>query len=289
MFVLENEILKVTIKLRGAELDSIHNKQNKVDYLWSGDPAVWGKKSPVLFPIVGSLKNDTGFYKGKSLNMTRHGFAREMEFLITEESGDRLALTMESTEDTMWKYPFHFRFEVIYTLQGDTLKVTYAVHNTGDEAMPFSVGAHPAFALPLQPGSVYNDYYLEFNKVENAERWPIAENGLMETSSVPMLNNTNHLPLTKKLFEKDAIVFKDLVSNKVVLKSDSSSAGLEMTFTGFPYMGIWAAKNADFVCIEPWIGISDSTDSDQQLENKEGMNILMPANTFDCSWLVTMF
>lgn len=289
MFVLENEILRVTVKLKGAELDSIHNKKNKVDYLWSGDPAVWGKKSPVLFPIVGTLKNDTAFFMDKTLNMTRHGFARDTEFLVADESAEILELEIESTEETMFQFPFHFRFEVIYRLKADKLSVTYAVHNTGDVPMPFSVGGHPAFRLPLQDGSVYSDYYLQFSETENVARWPIAEGGLISDTPVPMLRNTDRLPLSKELFHKDAIVFKKLQSDKVILKCDTSSAGLEMDITQFPYLGVWAAKDADFVCIEPWRGLADNINSDQQLLDKEGIIILMPSNSFECTWSVTVF
>lgn len=289
MFTLENESLKVTIKLKGAELDSIHNKLNKIDYLWSGDATYWGKKSPVLFPIVGSLKNNTSFVNDKSLHLTRHGFARDAEFFVTEESNDAITLSLESNEDTLQVYPFHFRFDITYTLKDSTLSVTYLVRNTGDDDLFFSVGGHPAFKLPLDESMTYGDYYLEFNKKETAGRWPINDEGLIETRSTPLLNASNHLQLSRELFYQDAVVLKGLQSHKVLLKADNSAVGLELDFTGFPYLGLWAAKGADFLCIEPWCGVTDTAATDQQFASKEGINHLLPAETFERTWAVTVF
>lgn len=289
MVTIANEHLTVIISSKGAELQSIYNKQEQLEYMWSGDAAFWGKKSPVLFPIIGTLKNDTYYFNDKTYQLGRHGFARDMEFTVTEQTGSAVRFTVESNEVTLAKYPFAFRFEVKYELNGSSVKVTYSVSNTGKSAMYFSVGGHPAFKLPIAEGVNYNDYYLEFNQPEHAGRWPISKDGLIETKPVDLLNNTDRLSLTKELFEKDALVFKGLSSNSVTLKSDKNTHGLSFDFTGFPYLGVWAAKNADFVCIEPWCGIADSVNTDQQLVNKEGIHILQPAKNFERTWSVTMF
>jgi galactose mutarotase-like enzyme len=153
--------------------------------------------------------------------------------------------------------------------------------------MYFSVGGHPAFRLPLSNQLVYDDYYLSFNKIELADRWPISEQGLIESASVSLLENSNHLKLSKSLFYKDAIVFKGLASDEVQIRSDLHPGGLRFSFKGFPYLGIWAAKEADFICIEPWCGIADSVDSTQVLTEKEGIIYLNAGEVFERTWMVT--
>src|SRR4051812_28058769 len=180
MTSIENDILKVSVKTKGAELDSLYNKVTELEYMWSADVNVWPKKSPVLFPIVGTIKNDTYYYQDKEYSLTRHGFARETDFLLTAQTSTTLQFTLQSNEITYTKYPFSFRFDVLYSLEADKLQVTYKITNTGNDKMYFSVGGHPAFALPLKKDTAYNDYYLEFNKRETAARWPISKDGLIE-------------------------------------------------------------------------------------------------------------
>lgn len=289
MTLIENDILKVSIKTKGAELDSIYNKETNLEYMWGGDPAFWGKKSPVLFPVVGTLKNDIYYYNHKEYSLSRHGFAREMDFMVTAQTSSSAQFTLQSNEITFSKYPFSFRFDVIYSLKADKLVVNYKITNTGNDRLYFSVGGHPAFKVPLVNDTVYNDYYLEFNKPETAGRWPISKDGLIESSPAPFLNNKNRLSLSKELFYNDALVFKNLVSDKISLRSEKITNGLEFDFAGFPYLGIWAAKNADFVCIEPWCGIADSVTSDQQIVDKEGINKLAVKEIFERSWSVRTF
>jgi len=289
MTLIENDILKVSIKTKGAELDSIYNKETNLEYMWGGDPAFWGKKSPVLFPVVGTLKNDIYYYNHKEYSLTRHGFARETDFMVTAQTSSSAQFTLQSNEITFSKYPFSFRFDVIYSLKADKLVVNYKITNTGNDSLYFSVGGHPAFKVPLVNDTVYNDYYLEFNKPETTGRWPISKDGLIESSPAPLLNNKNRLSLSKELFYNDALVFKNLVSDKISLRSEKITNGLEFDFAGFPYLGIWAAKNADFVCIEPWCGIADSVTSDQQIVDKEGIIKLGAKEIFERSWSVRTF
>ncbi|MGZ8559166.1 MAG: aldose 1-epimerase family protein [Chitinophagaceae bacterium] len=291
MFIIENEYLKIEIHPKGAELQSIYNKKNLLEYMWGADPVFWGKKSPVLFPVVGSLKNDTYYFENKAYQLSRHGFAREMDFTVTDQTASSITLTLTRSDATFEKYPFQFRLDIVYSIKENQLQVMYRVINKGDtnQKLYFSVGGHPAFKLPLLPGTVYTDYYLEFNKVENAGRWIISKEGLIETSSLPLLNDTHKLPLTKELFYTDAIVFKQLRSEKVKLVNNSSGQIFEFDFTGFPYLGIWAAKDADFVCIEPWCGIADSVNTNQQLTEKEGINMLDSTDQFERSWKLTVY
>lgn len=289
MPVISNEFLEVNIIEKGAELTSIINKNTGLEYMWNADPAFWAKTSPVLFPIVGMLKNDTYYYEGKSYHLARHGFARETKFTIAAREADSITFTLSNTASTIEVYPFHFSFDITYKVINDTLSVTYKITNKGNIKLFFSVGGHPAFKIPLTGGTAYTDYYLQFDKKENASRWPISKEGLIGTEPEPLLENTDRIPLSKELFLQDALVFKNLKSSKVSLKSSATSHGLLFDYTGFPFLGIWAAKNADFVCIEPWCGIADSVSTDQQFINKEGINKLDAGDVFERSWSVTLF
>ena len=289
MPVIENESLQVTIDPKGAELKRIYHKGTKLDYLWNADPAYWAKSSPVLFPIVGTLKSNTLFYEGKGYEMGRHGFAREKEFLVEKEEESSIVFLLLPDSDTLKKFPFEFEFRIHYALEGSSLSVTYDVRNPGAEWLWFSVGGHPAFKVPLTESEVYNDYYLEFDKSENEGRWLISADGLIEDHSTPLLENTNRLPLVHELFYRDAVVLKNLQSTSIQLKSTRSDHGLKFDFPGFPFLGIWAAKDANFVCIEPWCGIADSVNSNQQLTDKEGIIQLEAGGQFERTWTAGFF
>jgi galactose mutarotase-like enzyme len=289
MFTIENQQIKAVIKAKGAELTQLFHKEHELDYLWHGDPAVWGKHSPVLFPIVGTLKNNTYFYNDVSYQLPRHGFARDKQFAVEEQTADTITFLLRSDAETYTIYPFMFEFRIKYSLFENALAVAYEVVNAGKDTMYFSVGAHPAFKLPLVPGTTYTDYYLQFNQSETAPRWPISPDGLIEQSPLPLLQDTNRLNLSKDLFQKDALVLKGMASTIVTLGSTKTPHGFRFDYPGFPFFGIWAAKNADFVCIEPWCGIADSVATDQQLSEKEGINKLATCETFTRTWTVTIY
>ncbi|MBO9593162.1 MAG: aldose 1-epimerase family protein [Niabella sp.] len=288
IYQIENSVVKIAVSEKGAELQSLIDRSTGQEYMWSGDPEVWGKHSPALFPIVGALKDNTYQYEGQWYQLNRHGFAREMDFSVVGQLADELVFLLKSTAETLKLYPFEFDFKIKYQLEGRTLNVTYDVHNTGNKTMWFSVGGHPAFKLPLFKGDAYVEYYLEFAEKEDAGRWPIEAGGLLAQDSVPFFNNTNILRLNKGLFAKDAVVLKDLKSRKLALRSDKNGKGFAFTWEGFPYLGIWAAPGADFVCIEPWCGIADTVGTSQDFTKKEGINSLEPGQHFERTWSVTI-
>lgn len=281
---IQNDFIKISVSEKGAELQRIVELSTEQEYMWSGNAAYWGKYSPVLFPVVGTLKDNSYYFDGKSYRLPRHGFAREMDFILHRQTADTLSFLLKSTDGTLEKYPFEFEFYIDYVIQAGTLFTTYRVINRGTTAMYFSVGGHPAFKVPLFEEERYEDYRLELNCKETVGKWPISQDGLIETLSEPFLENENIIRLKKELFYKDAVVLKHLRSNQVKLVSERSGKGFLFDFTGFPYLGIWAAKNADFVCIEPWCGIADSVDSNQQLKDKEGINLLEPGSEFNRTW-----
>ena len=215
MQILENNQLIVKINPKGAELTSIFNSENQTEYLWNADPTFWGKSSPVLFPIVGSLKNNIYRFEGQEYTLPRHGFARDREFIVEKSKKNSVIFLLTHDENTLKVYPFKFEFRLIYSLENNTMNVTYSVKNIGENKMYFSVGGHPAFALPLAENTAYNDYYLEFNKTETFKRWGLTTDGLIETQPFDFLKDTRQLNLTKKLFYDDAIVFKNLESTRL--------------------------------------------------------------------------
>jgi galactose mutarotase-like enzyme len=289
MFVLENEILKVEVASKGAELQSILNKVNGIEYLWDGNPAFWTKRSPVLFPIVGSLKNNTYHYHGKSYQLPRHGFARDMDFQMEKQTSREIIFLLQSNPETKINYPFDFEFRVRYQVMGDELSTEYIVSNTGNGLMFFSVGGHPAFRLPLAARTQFSDYYLRFEETENLSRWPISKDGLILPQQIPVLEDSNRLNLQKSLFYQDALVFKYPASSEISLLSGKTPHGLQFQMGEFPFLGIWSFKDADFICLEPWCGIADSVSSDQQLERKEGIEKAIPGKPFSRQWRVKFF
>jgi len=289
MVTIENEMLTIDLMPKGAELQSIFHKMHNITYLWDGDPDYWSKRSPVLFPIVGTLKNDTFFYEGRDYHLGRHGFARDMVFEIEKKSQSEAIFLLSDSEQSLEHFPFQFELRIKYSVEKNRLSVEYIVKNPSEKLIYFSVGGHPAFKVPLIPGTKYSDYYLQFNKNEPLSRWPITPEGLIEQKPVAVAVDSNILPLTHELFYKDALVFKHLKSSKVSLKSEKTGHGFDFDFSGFSFLGLWAAKNANFVCIEPWCGIADNRETNQQIEDKEGINKLSPDASFARSWNVDFY
>jgi galactose mutarotase-like enzyme len=288
MFTIEDQQLRINIHPKGAELQSIFHKGLQTEYMWSGDP-VWAKHSPLLFPIVGTLKDNTYYFEDKAYHLSRHGFARDQEFAVESQSPDSITFLLRSDDAIRAVFPFEFELRVIYHLVPQGFTTTYRIENPAQTPLYFSVGGHPAFRVPLAAGTAYTDYYLEFDQPEDAPRWPISKDGLIEHDPQALLVNAKTIPLTKELFAKDALVMKGLRSSGITLRSSRTERGLKMTFPGFPFLGIWAAPGADFVCIEPWCGIADSVDSNQQWTTKEGINRLEARGTFERTWTLTLF
>jgi galactose mutarotase-like enzyme len=289
MLSLENDFLSVSFDAKGAELRKVFHKKFKIDYLWNGDERVWNRCSPVLFPIVGKVKNNTYTYKGESFHLNQHGFARDTDFSVESQTADELVFAINSNEHTKQVYPFDFQLRIIYTLQGSKLTVAYKVINEGSEEMLFSIGAHPGFLCPIEQGLNFEDYYLEFEKEENTPRILLGENGVSRNTEDLFHAGNKKINLDFNLFgKKDAIILKGLKSTCMHLKSNLGARGLTFTFKGFPYMGIWT-KPGPFICIEPWFGLADYEDAEGKLETKEGICKLDAGQVFDASYAMEFF
>ena len=279
---LSHNGFSAAIDYRGAELVSIKSPEGK-EYIWEGDPAFWGKHSPVLFPIVGTLKNDRYQYKGKDYRLSRHGFAREMEFSLTHQSENQAVFSLQFTEETLERYPFKFWLQINYRLLNNTLLVGYSVSNEGMEKMPFSLGAHPAFALPGK----FEDYTLEFGNGK-ALKANLLENDLLSDETQTILLENQKLKLTYDLFEKDALILKNLSSKSVsILKNDEKI--VTVGYDDFPHLGLWTKQDAPFICIEPWFGYSDKADSNGDIFQKESISILEGEGVFNTNFTIEVF
>jgi galactose mutarotase-like enzyme len=287
IYEIKNDKLHIAVKQAGAELCSIQSVVTGKDFMWNGNPDVWGSTSPVLFPVIGAIKDGFVKHKGGEYAVPRHGFVRNNEKVkLIRQTENSLTFGLDSDEEFLKIYPFRFSFQITYSLEGDKIIVSHKVVNHGDNEMLFSLGAHPAFKCPLNEGEVYEDYYLEFEQVENDSTWLLEDGGLVGNRTKPVLHNTNVLHLNGHLFDQDALIFKNLNSRQVSLRSTKSGQVITVKFDDFPYLGIWAKPNAEFVCIEPWLGIADSADSDQKFENKEGILTLAAGQIFETSYSI---
>lgn len=286
MLTLETANSRANILLKGAELCSLYHKETRTEYIWDADPAFWNKHSPILFPIVGTLKSDTYSYKGKSYSLPRHGFARDMNFVVVQQETDQVLLSLQADETTLVKYPFLFLLKVHYKLTDNALRVTYTVENEGVDNMYFSIGGHPAFKIPISDTLQFEDYELQFNQSERADIYPLSNEGFLLQNGVPFLEGTNKVLLNKELFYEDALIFKQLNSKSVRLASSKDPRFIEVSFEQFPYLGVWSKKDADFVCIEPWNGVTDLEHASGLLEDKEGICLLPPKQTWEGAWQV---
>ncbi|WP_316850000.1 aldose 1-epimerase family protein [Pedobacter agri] len=288
MITLENDYLKVSLNAKGAELQGLYSKETEIEYLWNANPKYWAKHSPVLFPIVGSLKDDHFKYKGKSYELPRHGFARDHVFEIEKTSSAEAVFTLTQSDETLKVYPFHFKLKLIYKLIDRKLNLTYEVINTGNETLLFSIGAHPAFAVPNTPNTNYEDYYLAFNTDEKLTYWKL-EDGLVANETGNIELDGHKLNLKHELFYNDALVFKNMQSSCISLLNNKNDYGLHFHFEDFPFFGIWAAKDAPFICLEPWCGVADSVNHDHQLQRKEGITSLAPGKNWERFWEIECF
>lgn len=287
MSILENESIKITTKPEGAELTSIVTKADGIHYLWNADPSFWGRHAPVLFPTVGKLINNQYKVNNKTFELTQHGFARDMVFKKIEERKDEIIYELISNNETLSKYPFQFSLKIKYRIVDSSIYVTYEVINQDKVSMPFSIGAHPAFNVPLVENESFEDYYIQFHDMETIEAIKLQgsyRNGKREL----IAENTNVLPLTRDLFKDDALILENLKTKSISIHSKNHQKYVKVDFEGFPYVGIWTTSNAPFVCIEPWYGIADEIGPVKEMKDRLGVNILEPNKSFKCTYCISV-
>ena len=288
MYTIQNDTLKIKVKKIGAELCQISSVKNDTQFMWHADPGVWESYAPNLFPIIGALKNDTYHFENQEYCLPKHGFTRNNDAIILhEQTSNSLTFKLMYDDASLKTYPFKFEFLITYVLTDNKIDIIHTIKNVDNKTLYFSVGGHPAFKCPVYDDEHYDDYILEFEYIENSETHLInMENGLISSKTKPVFNNSNTIKLTHDLFNNDALVFKDLKSRKATLKSKSHGAILTVSYKDFPYLGIWAKPSGDYVCIEPWLGIADNENTNQNLKEKEGILTLGSQQTFKVSYSI---
>jgi galactose mutarotase-like enzyme len=287
---INNDLLQIIVKEVGAELCSIKSLKTHKEYIWQGLPEVWAAHAPNLFPVIGCLKEDGFLYKGREYRCPKHGFIRKnSDVKLLEKTANSLTFSLKYNEASLEIYPFKFEFNIRFILKENELFIEHKIFNHGDDQVLFSLGGHPAFTCPLNKDEAYTDYYLEFEMAESAPTWQVNKDGLIARETLTFFDNNRIIDLHPNLFDNDALVFKNLNSSIVSLKSRKSSQVLTVKYDDFPYLGIWAKPNGQFVCIEPWLGIADSVDSDRNFENKEGLVSLSAQKSFKATYSVSIF
>ena len=285
-YEIKNEYIKAKIKSFGAELNSLQKIDEDLEYMWQGDSKYWNRHSPILFPIVGRLKNDSYTYQNQKYNMTQHGFARDKEFEVIKNEVDFIEFRLKSDEKTLEIYPFSFELYLSYKLEKNSLIVSYKVINKSDDKMLFSIGAHPAFNWTLKEDEKKEDYFLEFENIKETKRYFLNDKGLVY-DSVDLKIIDNKIALNEELFKNDALVFEDLNIKTLTLKNSINENYIKLNFENFPYLGIWSKPTgAPFICIEPWFGVADDENPNQNFEDKKGIITLQKDEIFSCFYSI---
>jgi len=286
MYQITNEFLKATVNPLGAELASFKTAER--EYLWNRNPAYWNRQSPLLFPIIGSLKDNKTIIFGKEYYLNKHGFIRDLDFNLVSKNENEIILTNSFTEETLTLYPFKYRMNVKYSLQEKSLITTYQVFNLDSKIMPFNIGAHPGINCPLYPEDDFESYAVYFEKAESFSCPKIEKDGLINLNeNVRKYSNLKKLDLKHEIFDIDTIVILNVKSDWAALLNKSGK-GLRIHFSDFNTFAIWSpgSKKAPFVCLEPWVGYPDNFLSDYDFLKKADLILLEPRSNIELSWIL---
>lgn len=287
IYNIANPYFEVGIHSVGAELCSFKSKQTGTEFIWKGDERIWGSTAPVLFPIIGALKENSFRYKGKTYQLPKHGFVRHNERLVFEQLNEHtLKVTLHNDEETFSMYPFEFRFEVLFELIENALNIHHKVFNLGAEEMLFSLGGHPAINCPFFENEQYSDYAIDFHEPVTLKTHLLSAEGLVTNSTQQVLENETAIHLTDHLFDNDALIFKDIPAKLATIQSKNHTTMVTFKYPDFTNLGIWAKPKAPFVCIEPWLGVADFENTSGQLSEKDGILTLPAGEKFEASFSI---
>lgn len=277
--VLKKGCMEAVVTTKGGELISFKDGEG-TERIWQGDPEYWTGRNPLLFPVVGNLKEGKIKINGETYSMNRHGFAREREFVITEQAEDHVVMELRADEDTLKKYPFNFKLQVCHRLEDSGFVTSFEIVNLDKREMPFCIGAHTAFCCPVFADETFEDYDIVFDEKEQADSLLLNSDGYIQKGkTVPFLRDSDRFALNYEPFEKmDTVIFSGLKSTGVSLKHRLKGHGVHMDFEGFPFMAFWTkgAQRAPFICIEPWHGCAALEDEDGDFKHKEACICLQP-------------
>ena len=288
MTILKNECLEVELNPKGAEIIKILGQRDGLNYMWRRDPSLWASSAPILFPIVGALKNNECRIDNKTYSMTQHGFSRHNIYDTHEKSETCVEFELVPNEDILKQYPYLFDLKVTYTLKNNQLECECKVKNTDTRMIYFQIGGHPAFACPFMEGESSNDYYVEFEQNESLRNKIIdVEHRGMSHETALLFDNEKRFFVRQALFDNDAIVIKDMKSHYVTLKSLNHEKTLRFYMENFNHLGIWTSKHVGgLIAFEPWVGHSDYVDFTGEFKDKEGVVALDVNQEFTCKFIV---
>jgi galactose mutarotase-like enzyme len=270
----------------GAQLSALRDGTGR-DLLWGGDPSVWTGRAPLLFPIVGTLAG--GCYRlGSTVHqLPRHGFARGRLFEVTEATSAAASFRLTADAASLQVYPFHFELDVRFALDGPTLSVTTYIRNVGDQDMPASFGYHPAFRWPLPFGRDRSSHFIEFACDEPAPIRRLNADGLLTLQRHPTPISNRRLVLADALFRNDVVIFDEIRSSSVTYGADEGPR-LRISYPDTPYLGVWTKPGANFICIEPWHGVSDPEGFSGDFTAKTGVFMVSPGASVPMTVAITL-
>ncbi len=280
---IKNEFLTVTINSLGAEMRSIKTTDGR-ERLWQGDARFWTGRAPVLFPIVGSVRNDKYTLRDREYSLDHHGFARKSEFILESSSENSATYLLKSNSETLSVYPFDFELRIVYTLEDSAIKIDYFVDNKSPEHMYFSIGSHEGYACP----GGFENYSVIFDQNETLSTYDVnGETGLLLDSTRPIIENESVLKLKSEYFEIDALVFLDAKSRGLTIRDDRSGEKIRVDFPGFDTLLIWTIPGAEYICIEPWCGAPDFESQVTDFEHKPRIQSIPASERFSRSHKIT--
>ena len=286
--VLENDALAVRISSKGAELQSVVCEG--IERMWSGDPAVWGRRAPLLFPLIGRLRDGWYANGGERVDAPMHGFCRDRAVAAEQVSGTHARFETTSDEGTRAVFPFDFLLRVDFSLEGATIVKTHTVENAGEVPMPFELGGHEAYETRLLPGERMADYYVRFEGADALGMFDMDEEGILALPKIEVPLEDGRLTKTPEQLGIDTVVLENVPGGRVVLASAANPHEVEVEFPDFPYLGIWTkAGQADarYLCLEPWSALPDALFSPRELAEKPGVRVLAPGERATLAYRMT--
>ncbi len=291
MLYLENETLKASIDEKGAELCSLVGKSDGTEYVWQADPAIWGRHAPLLFPVIGRLKDKEYTLDGKTYSITQHGFGRDLPFTGRQVSPDCVEMTLTQNEYTKKMYPYDFTLVIRYTLEGNSLKKEHIVQNPSDIPLYYEVGGHDAYNICLTKGEIIQDSYVYFEGCTEIHPLQLDENVLITGGHNTLPLDEGKLWIDRETFRVDALMLDDLPVRRLDICSRRHHKKVSVSFEDFDYVGVWSMHkpfDVPYVCIEPWSSLPDCTYLGKELERKPGVRRVEPHGSETMTFITTI-
>lgn len=287
-FTLSNASLRAAVQTLGGELVSLQDRSG-IEYIWEGDPVFWSGQNPILYPIVGSLKNGRVDIGGRSFEMARHGFARRAEFIPVEQGTDFIILELRESRETLVRYPFPFILRVRHQLLENGFSTSFTVENPGETSMPFCIGAHTAIRCPLAAGERFEDYQLVFDQTEDADTLLLTSEGLIQAGETEPMLSRGKIALNYDLFHRlDTLIFQGLHSRRAALRHKDTGRGVSLDFRQFPMAAFWSKPGAPFLCMEPWHGCAALNSESGLFRDKPHVIELAPGGKKELAYSFTL-